>query len=398
MQNQPTRCVNIDWLEMYVLEPSEPRDQRYFESLGLMVSDRGYGTKHWSEVFTVLDDRGSEFMEIRRKPRANSTGSHTVYPDNACNLRLVNRYCYYDTACWMMSDFIEKHSYRIRRIFRLDLAIDFKIFDSGDKPETVIRRIVRHRYTKVYQARRTVHGEDHWSDCDDNSISWGKRGSMVVTRFYNKSLELAQVKDKPYIRQAWFEAGLIDDPLQPIVCDECGRVVGDPVWRLEFQINSSARGWFVIDKEHRNEYVEHTLETYWSRPLIQQAIACLASHYFSFRIFEPNKTKYDCKEKILFKFEDSDPHYVLRNSLVHRTYDNKGCQMLRWIQRMRANLPSPESAAALDVLEARVRAMVATETGYDRDDPRVLYYRAIAPDETRGLKDADVLDLFGETF
>lgn len=392
------RCVNIDWLEMYVWEPKEPRDQSYFESLGLVVSMREYGSKHWSQIFTIFDEDGHEFMEVRRAPRKGAQDHHTIYPDNACNLRLVNRYCYYDTAAWIMSDFIEKHGYMVRRIYRLDLCIDLKIFDSGDKPESVIRRIVRHKYTKVYQSRRTVHGEDHWSDCDDNSISWGKKKSMVVTRFYNKSLELAQVRDKPWIRQAWFEAGLISDPIAPIVVDQHGRVVGDPVWRLEFQINSSARGWFVVDATPKPTYVEHTLEAYWNRPLIQQAIACLCSHYFNFRIFEPNKTKYECAPKILFKWNDEDVHYTLRNSLVCRTYDNQGSQILRWIQRMRFALPSEDVQTALDVVEKRVRTMVCRETNYDANDPRIDVWRAIAPDLTRGKSDAEVADLFADVF
>lgn len=392
------RCVNIDWLEMYCYEPKDPRPADYFEGLGFEVTRREYGSKNWEQIFTVHDDSGAEFMEIRRSPRHGGRDHHAILPDNACTLRLVNRYCYYDTAAWIMSNFIEKHGYIIRRIFRLDLALDLKVFDSGDKPESVVRRIVRHKYTKIYQSNRTIHGADHWSDCDDNSISWGRKKSMVVTRFYNKSLELAQVHDKPWIRQAWYEAGLIDDPISPIVLDPTGRVVGDAVWRLEFQINSSARGWFVAEGDHKNDYVEHVLEAYWNRQLITQAIACLVDHYFNFRIFEPNKSKYDCAPKILFKWSDQDTCYTLRNSLVRRTYDAKGSQALRWINRMRAMMPGEDTKAALDVLESKIRTMVKAEINFEADDPKIEALRAIVPEMTFGMTDAKVLDLFADVF
>lgn len=392
------RCINIDWLEMYCYEPREPRTPEYFERLGLSVSCRDYGTKHWSQVFTIKDEQGNDFMEVRRSPRHEHGEHHTILPDNACTLRLVNRYCYYDTAAWIMSDFIGKHGYLIRRIFRLDIALDLKVFDSGDKPESVMRRIVRHKYTKVYQSDRTVHGTDHWNDCDDNSISWGKKKSMVVTRFYNKSLELAQVKDKPWIRQAWYEAGLIDDPIAPIVLDKSGKVVGDAVWRLEFQINSSARGWFVAEGDHKNDYVEHTLEAYWNRPLLQQAFACLCDHYFNFRIFKRGKKKYDCEPKVFFKWSDEDTHYRLRNSLVQRNYDNTGSQALRWIARLREMYPNRDVFKALDVVEEKVRAMYKAEIGYEGSDPKIHLYRAMAPDMTRGLSDEEVRDLFADVF
>lgn len=392
------RCVNIDWLEMYVWEPIEPRDMDYFISRGFVVQDRGYGTKHWAQMFTLLDDQGNEFMEVRRCPRKGAQDHHTIYPDNACNLRLVNRYCYYDTAAWIMADFIEKHDYQVRRIFRLDLCIDITRFDKGDKPADVMRRIVNHVYAKVYQSERTTHGRDRWNTCDDNSISWGRKKSMVVTRFYNKSLELATVKDKPWIRQAWFEAGLIPDPIQPILLDDKGEVIGDAVWRVEFQINSSARGWFVCETDHRDEYVEHTLETYWNRPLIQQAIAVLSEHYFNFRIFKQGRAKYDCPRKTLFRWSEEDLHYSLRNSLARRTYDNKGSQMLQWITRMRKDMPSPEVYKALDILEDKIRRMLARETDIDIDDARIKRYRNALPDVTKDMTDKEVMTLFADTF
>lgn len=392
------RCVNIDWLEMYVWEPNEPRDTDYFISRGFEVRERDYGTKHWQEVFTIYDDRGDEFMEVRRNPRKGANDHHTIYPDNACNLRLVNRYCYFDTAAWLMSDFIEKHHYTIRRIYRIDLCIDLKLFDSKDKPKDVVRRIIRHNYTKVYQSERTTHGRDKWNECDDNSISWGKKKSMVVTRFYNKSLELATQHDKPWIRQAWFEAGLTDDPLTPVILDERGEVIGDPVWRLEFQINSSARGWFVCEGDHKDEYVEHTLEAYWNRQLIQQAIAVLTEHYFNFRIFKQGVPKYDCPKKVLFRWSDEDLHYTLRNSLVRRTYDNKGSQLLRYLRRLRESYPDDEVRRHCMALEAKVRHSLAIETGYPLDDERIQHLRYMYPDICRGKSDKQVADLFDDVF
>ena len=349
---KPLRCVNIDWLELYCYEPASPRDASYFASLGFAVQARDYGTRHWSQVFTILDDHYEPMIEIRRAPRHQAGKEHTVYPDNACNIRLVNRYCYFGTCVWLMADFIEAHNYTIRRIFRLDLCIDFKIFDSGDKPEKVVRRIIRHKYAKVYQSERTAHGRDYWNGCEDNSLSWGRRGSMIVTRFYNKSLELAQKGDKPWIRQAWHEAGLIDDPVKPILLDQNGRVIGDPVWRVEFQINSSARGWFVDDSQSKDSYVEHTLETYWNKQLQLQAIANLIDHYFDFRIFEQGKSKYDCRRKQLFDIKIDDATYVLRNSLARRSYSKAGSQWLKWMIEIRTHLDSYDlRCAADDIIE-----------------------------------------------
>jgi len=359
------RCVNIDWLELYCYEPITPRDPQYYEARGLSVRVREYGTRHWAQVFTILDDVGEDFIEVRRAPRKTVNGKHAIYPDNACNLRLVNRYCYFDTAMWLMNDFIEKHGYMIRRIYRLDICLDFLKFDSGDDPEDVARRIIRHKYAKVYQSERTAHGRDYWNGCEDNSLSWGRKGSMIVTRFYNKSLELAMVHDKPWIKQAWHRCGLIKDPIAPIIVGKDGRVVGDAVWRVEFQINSSARGWFVDDSQDKPEYVPHTIETYWSKPLLLQAFANLARHYFDFRIYEPAKKKYDCRKKELFNIKIEDDTYTLKNTLAKRSYDKTMSQQLKWLLQIRGGVYDADDVAACERLIATIKERERRQQGFE---------------------------------
>ena len=91
-------------------------------------------------------------------------------------------------------------------------------------------------------------------------------------------------------------------------------------------------------------------------------------------------------------------HYSLRNSLARRTYDNKGSQMLQWITRMRKNLPSPEVYKALDILEDKIRRMLARETDIAIDDARIKRYRNALPDVTKDMTDKEVMKLFADTF
>lgn len=391
MKRPDVRCINLDWFELYCYEPTEPRDMMYFVRQGFVVRDREYGTKHWSQVFTLVDDRGEDFLEVRRCPRAKVGAHHTILPDNACTLRLVNRYCYYDTAMPMMAMFLESHKYIFRRIYRLDLALDFVTFDSGDKPADVMRRIAKHVYAKVYQARRSIHGVDRWNDCVDNSVSWGNKNSMVVTRFYNKTLELAENKDKPWIRQAWYHCKLVDDPATCLLRNPDGSFCSPCVWRLEFQINSSARGWFVIDGGDRNEYVEHTIEAYWNRTNMLQAFANLTDHYFQFRIFKQGVRKYDCKQKVLFDFGEQDKTYSLKNSLVRRVYPETNDRWLRMLRDFRSYLYDPDDIAAVDHLIARQAETKLRHEGYDWADDVVAKWREkMKSDNRQGIKAVSV--------
>lgn len=344
------RCINIDWLEVYCIEPA-PRDIDYFVGAGHVVQDRGYGTKQWQEMFTIMDASGDPFMEVRRKPRVNSTGSHTFMPDNACHLRFVNRYCYFNSAPCLMMEFIERYGYQFQKIYRIDLCLDLERFDSGDLPRDVVRRIVTHKYAKVYQADRTTHGYDRWDGCDDNSLSWGNKRSMIITRLYNKSKELEDAGwKKPWIVQAWFEAGLIDNPITRTRVDKDGQTYTPTIWRLEFQINAQAKRWVELDTAEGKHYLENTLDAYATPQGLVMSFSCLAQHYFSFRKYKKGARKYDCKEKILFNFSFEDGRYKLVNTAIDRVYNEHTALVIKQLVRMKTLVADGEALEALDVL------------------------------------------------
>lgn len=345
------RCINIDWFECYCLEVNGARDAEYFRALGFFVKERDYGTPHMSEVFTIEDKYGDNFIEIRRAPKSKA-GKHTIYPENACNIRLVNRYCYMDNAGEIMADFINQHGYEFRRIFRLDLAMDFVRFDKGEWPAKVMRAIVNYSYRKIYQANRRIVGTETWDKCVDNYISWGKKDSMVVTRFYNKSKELKDLGyKKPWIVQAWLEAGLITDPVRLVHVDEKGVETCPEVWRLEFQINSSARKYACLDTDQGKVWINHDLDTYLHRDRLLDPFQELAKHYFQFRIYRKNVRKYDCPQKILFDFQEDKETYRLTNTANDRIRTTAVNSCLLYIQKLRAQTLDGKCIKALDILE-----------------------------------------------
>ena len=73
--NLKPRCVNIDWLEVYVLEDNQryPCNADYFRRHGYIVSEREYGTRQYKEMFTLQDHFGQGLIEIRRNPFSASS-------------------------------------------------------------------------------------------------------------------------------------------------------------------------------------------------------------------------------------------------------------------------------------------------------------------------------------
>lgn len=279
------RCINLDWLEVTALEPlAEPRDADYFCSRGLMVTERDYGTRVWSSMFTIEGDDHLPFLEVRRGPKSD------IIAPNVCHLRFVNRVCYFKHAATIMENFLNEFGYEFHHIARVDICSDFETFDFGDNPADFMRRFMEGRYSKINQANIHAHGTDEWAGRVWNSLSWGSPTSDIGTKFYNKTLELfdpvTKQYRKPYIRQAWAAAGLIDDAAKMTKTRPDGTTYTPDIWRVEFSIRSSVRKWFTIrlnGREKDIQSIRNTLDMYDSDEKLMVMFASLSQHYFHFK-------------------------------------------------------------------------------------------------------------------
>lgn len=313
------KCVNIDWLEVYVLENPDlwPMNAEHFRKRGYEVEERPYGTRSYKEMFTLRDTTGMPMIEVRRAPIGmfdNGEQNHS-YEFYGARLRFVNRYCYYEGAAELMQRFILTESYQFSRIAKIDICLDFIKFDSGDLPQRFISRYVNGKYSKINQSNITAYGKDTWAGRGWSSLSWGSKKSPVFTRLYCKSIELEEQKDKPYIRQAWAAAGLVANPVTCEAYDENGELYKPLIWRLEFSISSSVKRWVTIDDEItpglKKRSFKNTLDVYFTRDGIYRMIASLCNHYFHFRYYQEGVSKYKCEQKVLFHFSDVTEFYKI---------------------------------------------------------------------------------------
>lgn len=361
----------------------------YFRAHGYIVHEREYGTRVYNEMFTIEDGHGNNFVEVRRNP-ASGQSTFTGLSELSCHLRLVNRACYSKSCVRDLAEFMVKHGYVFQRIFRIDLCYDFIRFDSGDDPARFLRRYIEKKYSKVNQCKVRVIGDDGWASFDWESVSWGAPTSMVGTKIYNKTKELAAGGNKkPWIQQAWFESELIKDPINL-----------PDVWRIEFSLKSSARNWIVIEdadsKHQKKRAIPHTLDLFDGRDKLWQRFEDMAHHYFQFRYVEylekvnsdgtrDLKRKDVCRQKQLFKFSENRIFYTV-DSLARETIPNKEDGILkRHLSMYRERHADKDIRTAIDVLlnnlnrdELRrftangyaaeidkLRLAIATRTGWD---------------------------------
>lgn len=406
------RCVNIDWLECYCLEDAigYPHHAEYFRKKGWQVSEREYGTPMYAEMFTLIDHHGEPFCEIRRCPKSSKLDKGLFSPYSA-HVRLVNRACYANNAALMMQRFLDENGFAFQRISRIDICLDFEKFDFGDDPKIFLKRFMAGRYSKINQANISAHGLDQWDGRQWNSVRWGSPVSMVTTRLYNKTLELATVHDKPYIRQAWQHSGLVDDWQTLEKKTKNGNTYKPSIWRVEFAIKSGTKKWFVVedyngDRKRLKSY-PNTLDVYRDREHIFQVFLSLCHHYFHFKHVEyklnstaivsdalnaivqdslhplckdPKATrqlqrKDRCQDKLLFNYSQLNEFYQIEKQLAAKPADTALQSLLQRLYAYRDTqfeIPIREACSLLiNKLETDVR-LRQLQTPISEDEIKLL--------------------------
>lgn len=347
-----SRCVNLDWLELYCLEDDIgfPHDANFFRRAGFHVEEREYGTPMYNEMFTLYDHFDEPLIEIRRDPKSAETRQiNGLFDPRSCHVRLSNRTCYFANPLQLLQQLIEQYGLHYQRISRVDICYDFTTFDYGDNPADFMRRYMKNRYTKINQANISAHGADAWGGRTWNSVSWGSKKSMVGTKFYNKKLELSEARDKPYIRQAWRAAGLVDD--EYLLTKD-----GNPVdiWRVEFSVKSGTRNWFIMENEQgkkkRIQSVRNTLDVYNTKEKLWQMFLSLADHYFHFKKFEEGKRKDLCEDKKLFNPDGISQYYKLENVASTHQPVTAWHQLYKKLMAYREETYKPEIYKAVSLL------------------------------------------------
>ena len=381
---QSPRCINIDWLECYCLE-SQPRTAEYFAARGFEVSIRAYGTRFYQEMFTLYQD-GEAFIEVRRSPSSvGSAAAARFFDPRSCHIRLCNRTCYAYDAATIMQRFLDEHGFIFQSISRIDLCLDFEKFDSGDDPFKFLTRYLKGRYAKVNQCTIAVHGKDEWDGRNYNSVSWGSKKSPVFTRFYDKTLELKEGKDKPYIRQAWASCGLVDDFIQLTKKGADGVFYKPRIWRLEFAIQSSVKNWVCFDVDemgnatHRSK--RNDLTVYANRDILEPMFASLVNHYFHFKKFEEGQRKDRCPDKVLFDFTEESTTYKVEKICTAKSDDSHLRALQSKLESYRMLHFDEDIRKACDViLHSLAREILNKQASNPLDETEVLLLQRLIAD------------------
>jgi hypothetical protein len=155
------------------------------------------------------------------------------------------------------------------------------------KPLTLIRGYYNASYWKMGWNKAL--GVGRQSDMyDGETLSFKGKNSAVGVKIYNKSRELKDVHEKPYVRDAWRECGLAGD---------------EDVWRLEISIKSDGR---TIVNIGTGQVIQFSLKDIY-RPEQRAALFFIfAKKYWHWRYHKPGVRKTLSKDIELFNYSNTE--------------------------------------------------------------------------------------------
>ena len=269
MLNEP--LISVDWLQFFV-DLSDYQEPWWGSEEILQAKSRTF-----SEIATI-SLCGEVVATICRKPYS------PVISPTCGTLKIENEYLYLSNAVKLISQVFSDFNIRVLSVTRVDLCGDFEQI-TGGQPSQLILDLINGKRIKVGHSRYYVHGEDLWrakglrqigehtwvvpnsweavgstSSMRLDYLRYGTNKSNVCCYMYNKSKELREVKDKPYIRNRWKDTHA-------------------DVWRLEFSIKG--RRLSFIERES-GVVMPENWEVYFSSEVCGYYMS-LCSHYFNIR-------------------------------------------------------------------------------------------------------------------
>lgn len=247
--------VLIDWLSI-----SGKSTGYQLESLQVVKLEHG------TSVFSCIEEI---FKKSKRIATVTSHAYSEIIDKNLIIVKFDN-WVLYDANFWTIySGIIEELRINAVKISRIDICKDFNYFYNKRNPKNLIKGFLTGDLIKLGKSKYSVWGETNEGLTYDY-LSFGKKSSTLNVYLYDKSKELTQVKNKPWIRNKWVQYNL-DQSL--------------PVYRLEFSIKKSEIG--LINKS-TGEEVSFTVNDLFSDELLQLLYDTLLSKYFHFKIYSGN--------------------------------------------------------------------------------------------------------------
>lgn len=296
MLTKTAPVLHLDWVQMHVkwVDKFHPEFHRNY-----VVKTLDFTTRHFRCVQEA-------FLKDKRICTITSKPHSGILDPDAILIKFDNWVCYDRNFKQIITEFISLNKLYFVQFSRLDFCADFNRFDNGMHPEKFISKYVGRRCLKTGKARKVRHtfsqGEDRHIG---EGLKFGSNLSEITYYLYNKSLEMKEIKWKPYIYQSWKSGGLD---------------VTQDVWRLEFSLKSGSK--LLCDKK-TGEFEAFTTIQVLEAEMVHRCFFVLYDNYFQFVWNDGQKRRDRMRELLLLKHVKTGLKLVNAREMIDATRSTK---------------------------------------------------------------------------
>lgn len=276
-------AINVDWLQVFCHDGNTGNlASIYFEKSAYEFQLLPHGSRHFKELWEVHNEDGDKYAIIQRVPH-----SSIISADGAI-IQLCNRELYRPHYAAEFLLFLSAHKFSYKSISRLDVCFDSNVLRNRLRHSTFITKIMQGLVLKNNQSGvqwnfSSIANVGKPMEC--NSCSFGSKSSGVSTKMYNKTLEMKEQTNKPYISENW-------------VCN--GLNVNEDVWRIEISIKSDSS---TTIRTESGEIFRISADSLKMQNMVEDIFFSYAKKYFSFKTNTGRKNKTRMPEFLIFPDE-----------------------------------------------------------------------------------------------
>lgn len=373
---KPRVAYSVDWLQLSCDVPQglapawgekvSPQADRSGNHRFYYLSDTSYYIRGFNFQKEVRCN-GYVVAHIACQPRTEHL------PFTAGAIKIDNSVLYVADWYFVLTDILAVLGWSPRKITRLDLCADFNYFIGGLLPSTFLRNYIRKQdasYIRIGSNKFCVYGCKDMHTTSYDSIRWGSRQNGVSVYMYNKTKELVEVKNKPYIRAVWKANDLSSTT---------------DVWRVEISITSQGLGL-----KSASDALLHTLfvDDLDSPEACRDLFKVYASKFFRFlRTDRTAKRKRDLKEVPLLDLQTDCPlRPIYQSSVTDSGHMEK--IVFRKLLDMRSYLQSHDLTDKYTMLDAVSKTIELYEKHFEIKDVTNILARRMVDDLTDESKSA----------
>lgn len=334
------RCISVDWLTMYCESSMIVQNKRWeWRKLD-------HGSAQFSEVYKVYDrEKSEQYCIVQRCPYS------PIIPKRAVMVQVCNRFLYYNNWNNELNNFLLASNIKPISISRIDIACDFTEFAYGVSPQSFIKKAASGQYRYAGRSKIT-YTTKAGSASDFEYMRIGDRESEISSYLYNKTQELKDVQDKPYIREMWERSGLD---------------TSKNVWRLEVSL-SNVQMRTVI--KETGEVFRLDLDFFKTQGIVENVFNCACLKSFKFKYNKPGERTTRLRDVLLFN------HQSTTLLMTIPTNDAKTNRMDKIIIKRLANYHSMyriEDKEEIEILQKALSVLLKNEALAD------YYYEKVVP-------------------